>query len=448
MARDNTSPDPIQPLPQEQSQSRPTTRDPVTQAIVEDSNSEDAVEDPSTATSKKFKKPRHSILHQRIETSKNRYTIEDYERDQKDGTLYQDIIDMLGVHIELRNRFENLETLATEQQEQLTEQQEKIQDIQENNTLLANQLVDVKGELAETREYAQEVELRQRIAGHSGGRTTERTIKLPDPPRFSGGDEDDLDFEGWLTQVRGKLGGNADSFPTEALKISYVVGRLTGDAARHIAPRMRPSSSEAYTTIDELVEHLEELYIDPDREDKARAQYDRLYMNNTTPFHDFYTKFLHLANEANITKKDLLRDLNKKLSFDLQPQVLARFLEKPTLTEFAHYCTKADTHVKTMAERIRNVKARSTTPEVRRSPALSVPIATTPRAPKPGERATTTAARPRLSRPTYSDPAKQALSALGACFKCKHTGHIARNCPNPSITSIEEANNDSGNERP
>jgi hypothetical protein len=90
--------------------------------------------------------------------------------------------------------------------------------------------------MIETRNYVNCIELQQYDAT-SVEPQGQRTIRLPDPLLFSDKDNDDFTFEDWLTRIKGLLDGNADHLTSEKLKLAYVVGRLTGDAAKHTAPR-------------------------------------------------------------------------------------------------------------------------------------------------------------------------------------------------------------------
>ena len=56
------------------------------------------------------------------------------------------------------------------------------------------------------------------------------TIKLPDPPLFDGSSKDGITFDKWLIQVKNKLYGNADLYPTEDLKIIYIARHTSGKA--------------------------------------------------------------------------------------------------------------------------------------------------------------------------------------------------------------------------
>ncbi|KAL1971411.1 hypothetical protein VTN31DRAFT_2343 [Thermomyces dupontii] len=134
------------------------------------------------------------------------------------------------------------------------------------------------------------------------GTVTKRSVKIDDPKHLTDGKEPL--FEHWLSRMRNKLRENADHFPTESSKTAYVENRTDGDAARHIAPRMRDDHPERYQTAEEIFEHLSSIYVDPNKLQIAKDEYRDLVMRNGDDSHAFLTKFLHLAGEAQIPTSD------------------------------------------------------------------------------------------------------------------------------------------------
>lgn len=324
-----------------ESRAGPSRRDPVNVQLPQDetpdSDSDELTpisNNPPTRKNPTKKPPRHSILTDLLRGSA------EGEYDQKD--LNQDIQDP-NFYLEVRHMISNVQDLRQQLKDvlqQAGDQQTKAEEYEETIAVLRSEKEVLEEELSTTRKYVQQIELQARIHGENGATSSERhshSLKLPDPPIFSGKTTDDLTFEDWLTRLIGKLESNANHFTNEKLKLAYVVSRLAGDAAKHTAPRLRSGNVAEYTSAAELLEHLKEIYEDPDRTDKARQEFKKLYMTRTTPFHDFYTKFLHLSGEAQINPDELLREMNDKLSFDLRTQVLSKFLEKPTLAAFARY---------------------------------------------------------------------------------------------------------------
>jgi len=57
-----------------------------------------------------------------------------------------------------------------------------------------------------------------------------------------------------------KLQANVNHFDNENICIVYVISRLEDDAAEHIFARCQHNASHSYTSINELFEHLKEIY--------------------------------------------------------------------------------------------------------------------------------------------------------------------------------------------
>ncbi len=89
-------------------------------------------------------------------------------------------------------------------------------------------------------------------------------------------------------------------FNTEALCMTYVENRTGGDAAKHLARRIRPDAPNCFQTTLEMLTHLEAIYLDPNRLRTARTDFRRLVMRAGDDYHEFLAKFLHLAGEARV----------------------------------------------------------------------------------------------------------------------------------------------------
>lgn len=242
------------------------------------------------------------------------------------------------------------------------------------------------------------------------GTVTKRSVKIDDPKHLTDGKEPL--FEHWLSRMRNKLGENADHFPTESSKTAYVENRTDGDAARHIAPRMRDDHPERYQTAEEIFEHLSSIYVDPNKLQIAKDEYRDLVMRNGDDSHAFLTKFLHLAGEAQIPTSDYRPDLLRKPSPSLKRMVAASFATTKTFKEFQDICSQS-AHV---LKGIESAQPRRPKPSNLGRGGSSTPGGSTPKANRTGK----------AGSPGASGHGKDGDRQ---CYESKGFGHLARDCP-------------------
>ena len=150
-------------------------------------------------------------------------------------------------------------------------------------------------------------------------KNTSKTTKLPDPEPFQGTDHPS--WEVWESNMCHKLLGNADHFPTEALRIGYIAGRLSGVPAERALSRLGPRALNPYKTAQDVFDHLSTVYGDPHRIVMAKAKFKALEQGST-PFREFYAEFDHLANLCGYVDQAMLKEeLNYKLNSRLQAYV-------------------------------------------------------------------------------------------------------------------------------
>ena len=256
------------------------------------------------------------------------------------------------------------------------------------------------------------------------GRSSKST-KLPDPPLFEGPGQD---VDNWLSRMRNKLKANKDHFPTEELKIAYVESRVGGTAAKHIASRMRDAATNPFLEAEEVLSVINKVYGDSNRRHTAQRQFLKLYQNKIS-FHDFWMEFQRFSAELGYNNETLLDDLQHKISSDLQRATLN---ERTTdLNEFADICMRADVRLTEL--NARSAPKASTTQAAR--PTASTPLTITTATPAPS-------AAWKKPRIPDVDPAREELFKKGLCFKCKKSGHRARDCLEPAQVHEIAANSE------
>jgi Zinc knuckle len=283
-----------------------------------------------------------------------------------------------------------------------------------------------------------------------------KSVKLPDPQPLSDGI--DPTFENWRIQIRGKLRVNHDHFPSEEAKMLYLFGRTTGDAQKHLQAKFEDDSPVRFTSVNEMLQHLAAIYVNPNKVRDARYDYGRLMMRSNQSFAEFQTQFLHLAGEGQVPLENYRLDLYDKLTVRLQEKIAVTLDDLPTHERLAARCLSLDSELRRIDARTdRQKKSRSDRkPVIAPTGAGTGKLAERTPTPKVGATALWRASPDRLRatpqtsirRNTPIDP------ATATCFNCGKDGHFASSCPEPKdIGDIEEmeeeeASNESGKDEP
>ncbi|WP_206734026.1 hypothetical protein, partial [Stenotrophomonas sp. MA5] len=99
-----------------------------------------------------------------------------------------------------------------------------------------------------------------------------------------------------------------------------------------------------YQTADEVFDHLREIYEDPNKLKNAKSDFRKL-LQRSDKYHDFLTKFLHLAGEAQIQKDDYQSEFFNKLLYKMQLLVSDANVTCNSFAEFQKRCVgSAYTH--------------------------------------------------------------------------------------------------------
>ncbi|KGQ01335.1 hypothetical protein PAAG_11912 [Paracoccidioides lutzii Pb01] len=111
-----------------------------------------------------------------------------------------------------------------------------------------------------------------------------------------------------------------DELIAECDELNHILICMTTDedTAHHIVSCMEENHLKQYQTAEEIFEHLKSIYEDANKLQNVKSDYHKLIMCNENNYHEFVTKFLHLADEVKIVKENYKTDFNDKLFFDLQ----------------------------------------------------------------------------------------------------------------------------------
>ncbi len=319
--------------------------------------------------------------------------------------------------------------------EQLEAAFDKNDELEEKNNQLQSELLNVKAEQrqadrprprqvtqpAEQRPQEEasptpEVEQRPRTSRESStlsGNGNHKSTKFPDPPIFTGTGEPT--WESWTTKISDKLDANADHYPTEKLRIAYVASRLGGDADEQTYAKRRIGAPSPYLSLTELLEHLDGIYGDQDRNRKCRREYNALKQVNK-PFSTFYSEFTKLSSFLGYDDRTLMDDLQDKINNRLQDALSVCPIEFTSLDRLKIFLQRVDNKQRANYQ----LRGEQRTVKPVAAPEKRFVPSSTP-APAPA----TSYVRPA----TFSTPEPERPRMPITCFNCKVPGHLSKDCP-------------------
>jgi hypothetical protein len=151
--------------------------------------------------------------------------------------------------------------------------------------------------------------------------------------------------------MQGKFRVNADHFEDEEARMLYLFGRTTRKAQKHLQPRYSETSQLRSTSVQEMYQHLETIFVNPNKVRDAQFDYNRLTMKPSQTFVEFQTEFLYLAGEAEIPAQSLRLDLYDRLTTQLQEKLAAQLRTLDTFEELSASCQSLDTELRRIAAR-------------------------------------------------------------------------------------------------
>ena len=237
-----------------------------------------------------------------------------------------------------------------------------------------------------------------------------KSERLPDPEKFTGKREELRPF---LAQLKNKLEGNADRYPTELERLRYALSRVAGDAAITIET-FDPTSVAAF------IEILKASYGDPNRQATAQQKLNRMTQSDQS-FPAYFARFHQYSKETGWNDAAQINHLVESLNPDLKRTLVGVIL--PTrLEDCANLINRHYNDLRRLQPRAAH-KTSATT-------------ATTT--------TTTAATQPQKKDPDVMDlsPGTQGYAPKnsaerqkrireGRCFKCGGKGHLSPNCPVP-----------------
>ena len=136
----------------------------------------------------------------------------------------------------------------------------------------------------------------------------------------------------------------------------YVFNRTKGDAQKHLEPCYDDDSLMRFATVQEMIQHLATIYINSNKVQDAKYNYNRLTIKTNQTFIEFQTQFLHLVGEAQILAKSLHLDLFDRLTTQLQEKLAAQLRTLDTFAELLASCLSLNAELRRIAARTEQQK--------------------------------------------------------------------------------------------
>ncbi len=265
---------------------------------------------------------------------------------------------------------------------------------------------------AEQRANQKEARSQRESSTLSGnGNDHHKSVKLPDSPIFTG--TDDPTWKTWNTKIADKLDVNANHYPTEKIRIAYVVSRLGGDADQQTYAKRRVDAPSPYQSLSELLKHLEGIYEDQNLIRKCRREYVALKQLNK-PFSSFYSEFTRIFSFLNYDDTTLMNDIQDKINNRLQDALSVCLIEFSSLNKLKIFLQdvnnkqRANYQLRGEQRTVKSIAA----PEKRFVPSSTPASATS---------------YVRLATFSIPEPERPRMSII--CFNCKVPGHLSKDCP-------------------
>ena len=255
--------------------------------------------------------------------------------------------------------------------------------------------------------------------------THTRSAKHPDPPEFSGKQED---LEGFKFKLQQKLLMNEDWFPLERSKVGYAFSRLVDKAMTQLLPRVsKPDNPAAILNIDQFYAALELSFGDPDRKNTAQKKIANLKQANRL-FSEYLADFQRWIGDTGYDETNQRFYFQNGLSRELQGYLVPVDTESLTFDQLIAKCQLLDTRYRLVRPASTSTRVTTTTTATTiagNSPAIhtsntdsntAMDLSAVTSRPRTGPRGPLTAEE------------RQHRIEKSLCLYCGEPGHLARDC--------------------
>ncbi len=230
-------------------------------------------------------------------------------------------------------------------------------------------------------------------------------------------DKDESTWDSWRVKMNDKLQTNVNHFDNENICIVYVISRLEDDAAEHIFAWRQHDALHSYISIDELFEHLKEIYNELNRNWKCHHEYNALRQAEKS-FNVFYFNFMKLFSYLKYDDCTLMNDLQNKINNRLQNALSENFTSLTHLRIFLQDVNNKQRVNYQLRSQLRTVIVKVTV-------VLDKCIATS---------LSVTTSIINYVKSILSSISESARSSI-ICYTCKTSNHLFKNCSQNKINT-------------
>ncbi len=149
-------------------------------------------------------------------------------------------------------------------------------------------------------------------------------------------DEKESIWNDWQEKIRDKLEINVDYFNNDRTILVYIHSWISKNIVKITLVRRQQDSLNFYSTIDDLLNELAQLYNDSDKETNFRRKYANL-IQEKSKFSNFYSIFQRLFFYLKYHEKQLIIDLQDKIIYHLHAAWSSQLIQSKSFNEIHSY---------------------------------------------------------------------------------------------------------------